>query len=78
MKSTGKILAAVLAGAAIGAIVGILLAPDKGSETRKKISEEGKRLADDVKDKFRKGKEKLNALKEDFERTVKEKVDEFA
>ncbi|MCK9402704.1 MAG: YtxH domain-containing protein [Chitinophagaceae bacterium] len=78
MKSTGKILAAVLAGAAIGAVVGILLAPDKGSETRKKISEEGKRLADDVKDKFRKGKEKLNGLKEDFERTVKEKVDEFA
>ncbi|MDP1763323.1 MAG: YtxH domain-containing protein [Sediminibacterium sp.] len=78
MKSTGKILTAVLAGAAIGAIVGILLAPDKGSETRKKISEEGKRLADDVKDKFRKGKEKLNGLKEDFERTVKEKVDEFA
>lgn len=78
MKSTGKILTAVLAGAAIGAIVGILLAPDKGSETRKKISEEGKKLADDVKDKFRKGKEKLNGLKEDFERTVKEKVDEFA
>ncbi len=78
MKSTGKILTAIVAGAAIGAIVGILFAPDKGSETRKKISEEGKKLAEDVKDKFRKGKEKLNELKKDFERTVKEKADEIA
>lgn len=78
MKSTGKILTAIVAGAAIGAIVGILFAPDKGSETRKKIGEEGKKLAEDVKDKFRKGKEKLNELKKDFERTVKEKADEIA
>lgn len=78
MKSTGKILAAIVAGAAIGAIVGILFAPDKGSETRKKIGEEGKKLAEDMKDKFRKGKEKLNELKKDFERTVKEKADEIA
>ena len=78
MKSIGKILTAIVAGAAIGAIVGILFAPDKGSETRKKISEEGKKLAEDVKDKFRKGKEKLNELKKDFERTVKEKADEIA
>lgn len=78
MKSTGKILTAIVAGAALGAIVGILLAPDKGSETRKKINEEGKKLAEDVKDKFRRGKEKLNGLKEEFQQTVKEKVEEFA
>ena len=36
--NTGKVLLSVLAGAAIGASLGILFAPDKGSSTRKKIS----------------------------------------
>mgnify|MGYP003411800342 CR=1 FL=1 len=38
MKADSKIVLGLLAGAAIGAIAGILFAPDKGSETRKKIS----------------------------------------
>jgi gas vesicle protein len=33
-----------LTGVAIGVLVGILIAPDKGSETRKKITEKGKDL----------------------------------
>ncbi|HQW93892.1 MAG: YtxH domain-containing protein [Chitinophagaceae bacterium] len=78
MNTSGKILAAVAAGIAAGAILGILFAPDKGSETRRKINEQGKKLADDVKDKFSKGKEKFSQFKEDIEKTVKEKVEEFA
>lgn len=78
MNTSGKILAAVAAGIAAGAILGILFAPDKGSETRRKINEQGKKLADDVKDKFSKGKEKFNQFKDDIEKTVKEKVEEFA
>lgn len=38
-KSTGKLIAAFLAGAAAGASLGILLAPEKGKETRKKVKE---------------------------------------
>ena len=53
--NAGKLLTAVLLGAAAGATLGILFAPDKGSETRKKISDKGS----DLKDKFRK---KMNAL----------------
>ncbi len=36
--NAGKVLLGLLAGVAIGAAVGILLAPDKGTSTRKKIS----------------------------------------
>ncbi len=50
--NTSKVLLGVLGGVAVGAIAGILLAPDKGSKTRKKIMDKGKGFADDVKGKF--------------------------
>ena len=51
--SSGKVLLGFLAGIAAGALLGILLAPDKGSETRKKIGEKGKDLAEDLSEKLR-------------------------
>ena len=77
MNNTSKILIALVALAAAGAIVGILFAPDKGSKTRRKIKEQGRKVVDDVQYNFRKGKEKFNELKEDIVQTVKEKVEEF-
>lgn len=47
-----KTLLGFLAGAAVGALAGILLAPDKGSETRKKISKKTSDLGDSVKSSF--------------------------
>lgn len=73
MNSTGKILTALVAGAALGAVAGILLAPDKGSETRRKLKEKGKKFRDDVKEKFRQGKEKF----EDMAQSAKQKAEEF-
>ena len=40
MKKSNVVLG-VLAGAAIGALVGILFAPDKGTNTRKKLRRKG-------------------------------------
>ena len=48
----GKIVLGVLAGVAAGAILGILLAPDKGENTRKKIISKGEEFAGDIKEKL--------------------------
>jgi gas vesicle protein len=59
MKNTSKILIAFGAGVAIGGVLGILFAPDKGSVTRHKIAEGSKNLVDDLNRKIKAGKEKL-------------------
>ena len=50
--SSGKVLLGVVAGVAIGAALGVLFAPDKGWNTRKRISKKGEDLADDLREKF--------------------------
>ncbi len=71
---SGKVLSSVLAGAAAGAILGILFAPDKGTETRRKLSEKGADLADSVKGKVN---EYSDAISEKYD-TVKDKVSGLA
>jgi gas vesicle protein len=85
MSSSGKFIAGLLAGAAAGAILGILFAPDKGSETRKKLAEKGSDLADTIKsksgeyadivsEKYEKVKEKVMGEGKDLYNQAKEKV----
>lgn len=52
MDSSGKVLLGVLAGIAAGATLGILFAPDKGSNTRKKIVDKSNDYADDLTKRF--------------------------
>jgi gas vesicle protein len=59
MRNTSKVLIALGAGVIIGGVLGILFAPDKGSETRHKIAEGGKKFADNFNRKFKLGMEKL-------------------
>ena len=51
MSNTKTVLGFV-AGAAVGALAGILLAPDKGSNTRKKISGKAEDISDSLKSSF--------------------------
>jgi len=51
-KDAGNILGALLVGAIIGAGVGIMLAPDKGSKTREKLRDGFDDAKFDLKDKF--------------------------
>lgn len=78
MNNNIKIATALIAGVAIGAAAGVLLAPDKGSETRKKIKAKGQELANEMKNKFRQGKEKINEMKEEIAQSIKEKTEEYA
>jgi len=50
--SNSKTVLGFLAGAAVGSILGILFAPEKGTETRRKISDSGSDLTDSLKSKF--------------------------
>jgi hypothetical protein len=56
-NSNGKVILAMLGGVALGALLGVLFAPNQGSETRKKMAEEAKKAGDRAKDMFR---EKMN------------------
>lgn len=70
----GKVLLSVLAGAAAGALAGVLFAPHKGKVTRKKIARQGEALTDDV-------KEKINELLDDLTdrfKQAKENVSDYA
>jgi len=72
--STGKVLLGIVAGAAAGALVGVLFAPHKGSVTRKKISRTTGNYADGLKEKFG---EMVDSVTEKFDK-VKDDVAEFA
>ena len=50
--SRGKIILGALAGVAAGALIGILFAPDKGTNTRKKIVHKGEEYVDNLKEKI--------------------------
>lgn len=50
--SSSKVLLAFIAGAAVGAVAGVLLAPDEGKNTRKKIAGKASELSGTIKDKM--------------------------
>ena len=62
MTNTSKILIALGAGLVVGGVLGVLFAPDKGSETRRKIANAPKDFADKFKSKIKLGKEKVEDL----------------
>jgi gas vesicle protein len=72
--SSSKILVGFLAGAAVGALAGILFAPDKGSNTRKKIAAKSGDITDSVKNSFN---DFIDGVKQTYS-GAKEEVEDFS
>jgi gas vesicle protein len=70
MTTTSKVLLGILGAAAAGVVIGLLVAPEKGSDMRKKIRKTAGDWADNLGQLWTKGKE---AAEESFN-DVKEKV----
>lgn len=74
MNDNSKVLVGLLAGLAAGAALGLLFAPEKGSETRDKLSQSLKDLGDAIKDKAADEINNLTDLKEKIVDKVKSKL----
>jgi gas vesicle protein len=61
--TTGKIIWSIAAGVAAGAILGVLFAPDKGVDTRKKIVQKKDDAVDSINEMLEKVTGKLEDVK---------------
>jgi gas vesicle protein len=63
MNSTSRTILAVMGAAAVGAVIGMLVAPEKGSDLRRKITDATGDWTNQLSDLLAQGKEQLNNLK---------------
>lgn len=63
MNSSTKIILGIIGAAAVGAAVGMLLAPEKGSEIRGRVKRRAGDIADSIVDLFSETKDELHQMK---------------
>lgn len=64
MENKGSTLAAFIVGAAAGAVAGLLLAPDKGEETRALLSSKAEDLLHDIEEAWGISPEKIKEFRD--------------
>lgn len=77
MGKSGKTLLAVVAGAAAGAIAGVLLAPEKGEKTRKNVVKGLKSGKDDISCKLDDLKNQITSLVSSKKADLSEAIDKL-
>nr|WP_199076965.1 YtxH domain-containing protein [Pedobacter sp. ASV19] len=76
MNDNSKVLIGLLAGLAAGAALGLLFAPEKGTDTRDRLSQSLKDLGDSIKDKAADEINNLANLKDKVVSSVKNKFNQ--
>ena len=71
MKNNSKVLIALASAVVVGGVLGLLFAPNKGRETRKRIADAEKNLSKSIKETVNRGKDKFSDLKDG----MKEKIE---
>ena len=69
-----KTLPGILVGLAVGAVVGLLLAPESGKKTRKKITSESDSFFKDLQDQLQTGLENIKDQYNDYVDTAASKT----
>lgn len=76
MTSSTKVILGIAGAAAAGVVIGMLLAPDKGSEIRKKVKDAANDWACQLADLFAEGKTELANLKNKATRKARDFQDQ--
>ena len=76
-KDAGKTVLALFAGIAAGVALGVLLAPEKGEDTRHKISDATNKITNDLRDKVLEGINKIRAKKDQYAQSTSDLADEI-
>jgi len=69
-NDSGSVFLALLVGAAIGAGVGILYAPDEGTKTRQRIKDKAQEASDDL-------VQRVNSARDELTRSAEDQKAEF-
>ncbi|GMN04683.1 YtxH domain-containing protein [Croceitalea sp. MTPC5] len=75
MSDSSNTILGILAGTAIGAVAGILFAPDKGTNTRRKLVEQSNQLIDEVSEKSSEIKQQVTGVMAAKQESLENQVD---
>lgn len=76
MANSGSTFLALLTGAAIGAGLGMLYAPDSGEETRRKLGENARKTQDDLNRRYKETSSNLSGKAQKAKMDFEDRLDE--
>ena len=84
MNTTSKVILGILGAAAAGVVIGLLVAPEKGKDTRKRLKKTAEEWADSMSHLWARGKEATDNIGKDmkekagYAKTVAEEKESFS